>query len=37
MLIDKTQASISQRVDDSADTGEYVDDLPEDEEKSSSE
>uniref|UniRef100_A0AAF5PYN5 Uncharacterized protein n=2 Tax=Wuchereria bancrofti TaxID=6293 RepID=A0AAF5PYN5_WUCBA len=37
MLIDKTQTSISQRVDDSADTGEYVDDLPEDHEESSSE
>ncbi|CAG9529797.1 unnamed protein product [Cercopithifilaria johnstoni] len=37
MMIDKTQASISQRVDDSADTGEYVDDLPEEHEQSSSE
>uniref|UniRef100_A0A915PMJ0 Uncharacterized protein n=1 Tax=Setaria digitata TaxID=48799 RepID=A0A915PMJ0_9BILA len=33
--IDKTQGSISQRVDDSADTGEYVDDLPEDRQRSS--
>ncbi|VDK83488.1 unnamed protein product [Litomosoides sigmodontis] len=37
VIIDKTQASISQRVDDSADTGEYVDDLPEEREQSSSE
>uniref|UniRef100_A0A0R3S2X6 EKC/KEOPS complex subunit GON7 n=1 Tax=Elaeophora elaphi TaxID=1147741 RepID=A0A0R3S2X6_9BILA len=37
MIIDKTQASISQRLDDSADTGEYVDDLPEEREQSSSE
>ncbi|VBB25332.1 unnamed protein product [Acanthocheilonema viteae] len=37
IMIDKTQASISQRVDDSADTGEYVDDLPEEHEQSSSE
>ncbi|KAM3718190.1 S-adenosylmethionine synthase [Dirofilaria immitis] len=37
LRINQTQGSISQRMDDSADTGEYVSDLPEDREHSSDE